>query len=245
MIYALIDPREYHDGFIRIENPKRVHHLMHVRRIHQGALITCLDGRGKRYRGRVSRLSADAVTINVEEIQEGAQAGLRLVLAQALIKLERFEWVVEKAVELGVSRLVPLSTERSILRLDADRLQAKCQRWQRIADESLQQCGRADRMEVEPVTTFSALIQQSPAELPLLLPTLEGECRRVDEIWESVSRKPEVRVLIGPEGDFSPKEVRLAVEKGAIPITLGPLTLRSETAAVAVLAVLQYKAGLW
>ena len=174
---------------------------------------------------------------------EAAPPTMHVTLALALIKPERFEWAVQKATELGADRIIPLAAARSVIRLTAERAQQKASRWQRIAREAVKQCGRSTIPAVEAPCRLEALAGRFSEWALVLMPTLAIAARPLAETLESVARTPSVLVLIGPEGDFTEEEARLAQQHGAIPVSLGRVTLRSETAALTTLAILQYVAG--
>jgi 16S rRNA (uracil1498-N3)-methyltransferase len=179
----------------------------------------------------------------LSKAQETAQAA-QLTLALSLIKPARFEQALEKAAELGVSCLSPLITHRCTIRLNAARRKEKPVRWQRIADEAAQQCGRSIRMLVEPIRPFADWLKL-PDKPKMLIPTLAGETVSLSQTLQTLSPMEPLAVLIGPEGDFTPQEVQLAVDCGAIPVSLGPLTLRSETAAIALVSIVQQHRLAW
>ena len=248
MIRTLIDPQEYDGTSIRITNREKLHHLSTVRRAQVGAAITCTDGQGTSYIGRIEAITRGELCIRVERIDRAeATPGFRVTIAAALIKPARFDWLVEKTAELGAAKLVPLVTDRTTIQLDPLRREAKIARWQRIADEALQQCGRTETMMVEPISTLKEFFARTNKESRIFIPTLDGERHHLNPYAGFFAEGTRINVvaLIGPEGDFTPGELKLAVEHGAVPITLGPLTLRSETAAAALLAVLQYSSGQW
>jgi 16S rRNA (uracil1498-N3)-methyltransferase len=164
-------------------------------------------------------------------------------LAQALIKPERFEWVVQKATELGVDRVMPVVTARTVVRLGPDQAKHKVARWQRIAREAAKQCGRAKVLRIDtaqPFDQFAPALARYPG---VLMPTLLVRAIPLKEGLESIKEMASVMALIGPEGDFTRDEVALAQRYGARPVSLGHLTLRSETAAIAMLAILQHTLG--
>ena len=182
-------------------------------------------------------------------------------LLPALVRAERFDWLVQKATELGMDRLSPVMTERTIIRLSRDQAGGKVDRWLRIARESAQQCGRSTIPRIDaPIVFHEAMLQfgsgfkdqGSGNETPelrtsnfelILMPTLAIQA---EPLREALNRRPqlsEAAVLIGPEGDFTPQEAARAVRQGAVAVSLGRRVLRSETAAIAVLAVLRHAAG--
>ena len=227
---------------ILITEPDTLHHLIHVLRVKTGEELECLDGQGGRYAGMITTVRASEIALRIQKRSEEQAQRPALTLVQALIKPARFEWIIEKAVELGADRLVPVVTERSVVRPPADRRGSRNLRWQRLADTAASQCGRASRMEISPIVSFAEFIESTTGAV-LLLPTLEVAAKPIESIWQGSWDAQPLTVCIGPEGDFSKKEAESAVRAGAQAVSLGPLTLRSETAAVAALALLQHYRG--
>ena len=180
----------------------------------------------------------------IKEEAQGPATRLAITLALALIKADRFAWVVQKATELGVARIIPMETQRAVVRAPTGRAGVKQGRWQRIAAEAAKQCGRATVPQVDPPSRFAAVIAGLPPQPCALIPTLAVPAPLLRDAADAVRRADAVTVLIGPEGDFTPEEVAAAQQASVRAVSLGPLTLRSETAAIAVLAILQSMKGL-
>ena len=208
-------------------------YLTAVLRLRPGDALEVFDGQGGRYPARLET----GETLHVSERLVQDTRALDLVLAQGLAKGEKMDFIVQKATELGVSRIVPLVSERSVVKLSAERGASRVERFRRIAQESARQCGRADVPVVD-----------EPQELERALQDLDRLCLLLDpaeELRLSAAARGVQRVLvaIGPEGGFSPQELELAQRLGAVPVGLGPLVLRTETAGLAALAVLQHLRG--
>jgi 16S rRNA (uracil1498-N3)-methyltransferase len=205
-------------------------------------VVELLDGTDKKYRGVVASASSAAMTVSIDRsapIRTSSAARTEIVLAAAVIRPERMELLIQKACELGASRIVPLLAERSIVRLSRERWTQKIVRWKKIALESCKQCGRADVPVIgEPVEVAGFLKTLSKGDL-FLFPTLAvaGKPLRAAFGTAPISR---IVFAVGPEGDFTPEETRRALEAGAVPVTLGEAVLRSETAAFFLLSVAQF-----
>ena len=168
------------------------------------------------------------------------ESPIKVRLYQGLTKGDKFDWVIQKATELGVTSVTPLLTERVVVRLDADGIAKRLERWQRIALEAAKQCCRETVPHITPPMSLSALPPPAAGQLALL--AWEEEHRPLGPILRSWSTK-EVSVLIGPEGGLSPEEVHPLLERGWQSVGLGPRILRTETAPLAILAILQYELG--
>jgi len=206
-------------------------HLLTVLRLQPGAELEVFDGRGRRFR---ASLSASGLEIGAPLPSPGR--GMDVVLAQALAKGEKMELVIQKATELGAARILPLATERSVVRLDGDRGAARTARWRRIAEEAARQCGRADVPAIDEPGGWDGvftLLRDEPDRRGLLLDPEEAELR----LGDAARGAPRLLVAVGPEGGFSPAERSRAIENGLLGVALGRLVLRSETAGLAALAV--------
>jgi 16S rRNA (uracil1498-N3)-methyltransferase len=220
---------------VKLEGPE-AHHLIHVMRAQIGEHLVLFDGTGAEFVGQIERIGRKQVSLQVESRDEvDRELRVPLVLAVALPRGDRQEWLVEKAVELGVSRLVPWQTERSVARVT----EKSIERLRRTVIEASKQCGRNRLMEVESPWNFNAYVE-CVAEGPSLLahPYFEDDVSP-QPTWTTLERKSlgeGVRMGIGPEGGFSDVEVQQALKAGWWPIRLGPRILRTETAALALAA---------
>ncbi len=188
--------------------------------------------------------------VRVRLLREDAaygEAGLELVLLQGLAKGERMEIVLQKAVELGAARIVPVACERSVVRLAGERAAAKQQRWQKIADAAAKQCGRTRLVEVSLPMGLREALQSLPEDCRILMPWEEADGSGVGcSLRRALREEPTpgaAALIIGPEGGFTPEEAALAESFGARLVTLGKRILRTETAAIAAMAVVMYEWG--
>ena len=237
---VLISSDALQRGTAILADPREIHHLVRVLRAKPGDSVECFDGAGQRAWGTIGRCSAREVVIALSRCQQDAAPSLHVTLAQALIRVERFEWAIEKATELGVDRIVPLLTQRVTVRMRAEGADRKRARWERIAREAAKQCGRA-RLPVvdavQPFDVFAATLE--PGRGVILLATLEVPTRPLAEALEPMGER--VTLLIGPEGDFTRDEALVGQRHGAILVSLGSHTLRAETASLAALAMVRYQ----
>lgn len=219
-----------------------LHHLRDSLRIKTGEEIFCVDEEGRRYRVRVTELRRELLAGDIickEERDRGTT--LRINLVQSLPKGPKFDFIIQKATELGVTRISPVVSERSVVRLEKERVDWKHSRWERIALEAAQQSERHDIPEIsQTVLLYNFLQSYKKDDLNLLL--WEGEkIQGIKEILRNAVDVKSVTILIGPEGGFSENEVNSAVAAGFIPVSLGELILRTDTASIAALSILQYE----
>lgn len=215
-------------------------HIMRVLRLRLGDALTVFDGRGGEHAARVEEFRKGAVILEVGDRSATAvESPLSLTLAQGVSRGERMDWVVQKATELGVTRIIPVMTERSVVKLDAKQAERKRLHWQGIAIAACEQSGR-DR-----VPGIDA-----PLGLPEFFGGIDVRATRVLLSPTGVLRITDLQrpeggavVLIGPEGGLAEAEQRAALAAGFVGVRLGPRVLRTETAAVAALTLLQCQFG--
>jgi len=207
-----------------------------------GSLITLTDSEGNDFRGRIVRLSEkEALVLPFEAFQLPVESPLEVILLQALPEKERMELIIQKATELGVSAIVPFKSERSISLEEREVKQKKAHRWQEIAVKAVQQSRRARVPRVEPYRSFQEALNFCGKDgLKILLWEKKGEPLR--EILKQ-NHPQKVYAVVGPEGGFTEEEVALAKDKGFVPVKLGQRILRTETAAITLVAILQYELG--
>jgi 16S rRNA (uracil1498-N3)-methyltransferase len=251
---------------------REAHHALHVLRVQRGEPVVVLDGAGHEFFCEVADCSRKNVSLRVRRKNNVLPPPSRITLLQALPKGKIIESVIQKSVELGAYRVVPLMTERVVARLDEQERADKREKWQQVAIEAIKQCGAAWLPKIEtPVTIHEFLAGRSaglrpgeflksqragsetgaPSPAPALFElslvgSLQGGRRHPRECFQEFraeyGRLPQsVAIWIGPEGDFTSDELKVIQASGVLPISLGPLTLRVETAAIYCLSILNYE----
>ena len=214
-------------------------HIVKVLRLREGDTVTLFDECSKEYTGKITTIGSRDVVVDIISSREVAtDSPLEITLLQGLAKGDKMDYIVEKATELGVHTIVPVITERSQLR-SAD----KKNRWQRIAIEASKQCGRTEPPAIENTLDFSEAIKYNHNKELSLIFHVDSKYTIKDYLKYSLQLPNNIIVLIGPEGGFSEKEVLLATEMGFKSLGLGPRTLRTETASIAVLSIIQFHHG--
>ncbi len=229
--------------------PGESHHLVNVNRARAGDTVIAFDGRGTEWTCELADARKSGATLRVLGTHTRAPLPCALTLAQALPKGGVMDDIVRHATELGAARIVPLETERTQVHLDGGRSDKKVEKWRTTALEAAKQCGNPFLPEiaaVQPLAAFLASDVVNSAQLKLIASLHPGARplrTTVAAFREQTGRAPtDVVWLVGPEGDFSPAEMQAATDAGFVPVTLGPLVLRCDTAATAALAVLSYEA---
>jgi 16S rRNA (uracil1498-N3)-methyltransferase len=232
-------PPERIEGDLAVLGPEETHHLARVLRLRVGARVAVGDGR-RGWEAVVQSLEPQGAVLKlVRDLTPWGESPLNLILGIGLAKGGALDAVVRQATEMGVKQIQPFVSERSE-RLTPERAQRRRRRWQVLAQESLKSCQRSFLPEIGPVQEFAAVLA-GPEEIRLLF--WEEERGGGLKSCLSAQRPRAARVLIGPEGGFSPGEVALAREAGFAVVSLGPRRLKVETAALTALALLQFAWG--
>ncbi|HUN71475.1 MAG TPA: 16S rRNA (uracil(1498)-N(3))-methyltransferase [Steroidobacteraceae bacterium] len=216
-------------------------HISRVLRLEIGDPLTVFDGRGGEYAARIEAFSKGAVIVELRDpAAVSRESPLSLTLAQGVSRGERMDWVVQKATELGVTRIVPVMTERTMVRLqEAKQVERKLAHWQGIAVAACEQSGRDRLPDIAAPIGLEHFLRDADAGATRLLLSPTGR-QRVSEL-QAPHRK--IVVLIGPEGGLAEGEQQAAIAVGFIAVRMGPRILRTETAAIAALTLLQHQFG--
>lgn len=225
---------------------REAHHALHVLRVRPGDQVTILDGAGREMVCAVENFDRDKLQLAVLKTKTIPAPPCPITLLQAVPKGKIIESIIQKATELGAARIVPLLTERVVMDLDEKHAGRKAEKWQQVAIEAIKQCGTAWLPRVEaPMTPAEFLERNEAFELPLVA-SLQSGAQHPRNFFQQFAaqhgRKPKSACIwIGPEGDFTPQEVEAITSAGALPVTLGKLVLRVETAAIYCLSFLNYE----
>jgi 16S rRNA (uracil1498-N3)-methyltransferase len=228
---------EIHEGFEVSLTRDQATQITRVLRLGSGDAITIFNGDGCDYRATLRTSGRGLLAIPSGEREPGLRWGQPDVhLGMALLKSDRFDLVIQKSVELGVTRITPLNTERCVVSLPVDRARQRVERWRRVAREALEQCGRADQVEIAPPSDYAEFVATESSDLRVLAWEREDGRDLTAAISPSIAT---ITLVIGPQGGFTDDEVRLARSTGFQVVSLGPLILRSETAAIAAIAMVR------
>ena len=221
--------------------PAAAHHASRVLRLRVQDAVQVFDGIGNELHGIISEINGKKVVL--DKLQASAvnrESPLPIVLAQAMCSSEKMDWVVQKATELGVSAIQPVQTQRSVAKLSGERIDKRLEHWRAVIIGACEQCGRNVLPEIrapQELSTWLAAMRNDPGSKFILAPDASNSLS--EQMQPQPQPQAAVTLLIGPEGGFSADEVRLAQQVGFISVRLGTRTMRTETAAVAGLAVLQ------
>jgi 16S rRNA (uracil1498-N3)-methyltransferase len=224
--------------------PDAAHHAARVLRLAPGQAVTLFDGRGGEFEAQIIRIDRDEVAVKTAgHVAVERESPLTITLAQGLSSGERMDFTLQKAVELGVSAIQPLATERSVVKLSEERAARRTEHWRSLVIAACEQCGRNRVPEVGKPCGFREWLSNLPNPAP------DGEARLLlsphaaDSLRAMPAPQGPVILLAGPEGGLAPAEAELAQSRGFRPVRLGPRVLRTETAALAALAAMQAQWG--
>jgi 16S rRNA (uracil1498-N3)-methyltransferase len=217
-------------------------HLARVLRLGPGDTVVATDGAGHDYTVRLDALRPRATGIVIGVAAAAVESPLAITLVQGVPKGDRLETIVRAATELGVTRVVPVVTARTVVRLAESQASTRAARWQRVAREAAKQCGRPIVPEVTPTRALEAGLEEA-RDTDLGLCVWEDESRPLAVVLAEAKRPRRVAVLIGPEGGLERREVEAARAGGWQVVGLGARILRTETAGPAVIAILQSRWG--
>lgn len=220
------------------------HHLARVLRLKVGDEAFVFDGCGREYRCRILALDNHRAQLEViEPLTDKIESPIQLTLAQALAKGEKFDFIVQKATELGVRRIVPLITRYTDVKLNEGKSANRLERWQRISLEALKQSGRRQLVDIAHPITLAAFLESYTQSSSSLLVCSERAGSAITTALAKANDPQNVIACIGPEGGWSDAELERFAAHGAEAITLGPRILRTETAAIVALALIQHTLG--
>ena len=236
-----VEPSQIGEKEIVITGPD-VNHIRNVLRMRAGEELLAADGRGSEYRCIVRELQDSEIWAEIcWKLSGSAELPSRITLFQGLPKSDKMDLIIQKCVELGVFRIVPVTTKRTVVKLDAKKEESRRKRWTAVSESAAKQSGRGIIPEISGVQSFREAVEEAGELDVCLIPYEKAEnMARTREILSGIPAGASIGVFIGPEGGFEEEEVREAMEAGARPITLGRRILRTETAGMAVLAMLGY-----
>ena len=220
-----------------------VNHISHVLRMKPGEQFYVTDGeRQGKYLCALKSVSAEQVVCDiVQNITDTMELPCEIVLYQGLPKADKMELIIQKAVELGASRIVPVETKRSVVKLDAKKAQAKISRWQGIAEAAAKQSKRDVIPVIGELTTLKEALKEAADFEVSMMPYENAEGMAFTrKLLEGIQPGQRVAIFVGPEGGFDESEVEAALSMGTKPMTLGRRILRTETAGLAILSMLVY-----
>jgi 16S rRNA (uracil1498-N3)-methyltransferase len=230
-----VDPKKVGKDFLKIEGDEAKHISLVLRKA-EGDVIEVVDGQGLKYQVRITATGKDWIQGEIlSKLRKENEPLTHLTLAQAMIKGVRMDFLMEKITEIGVSSIIPLMTEKSLVKFTKDGEFRRLNRWKRIAISGMKQSLRSVLPEIHKPVLFDELLAKiKDYDLTLIACKIKKSIRlrQIKENFESKERVRKILLIVGPESGFSPHEIEKTLKAGAIPISLGPRRLRSETAGI-------------
>lgn len=240
-VRIFVESEELIEGPLRITGDEH-HYLKNVRRQDIGARLCLLDGRGRMADAEITGIDEISTSLVVAAPEDVPPPAFSLTIAPALIKGDRMDQAISKMVELGVQRIVPMATSRTVVRLKGDRADSRHKRYESLCRAAARQSRNPNPTAVDSISSFESVLARLQTNELLLIPALGDAARPLRELLPD--RVPgSATVLIGPEGGFSPEELERAIEAGFAPASLGPRVLRAETACIAMASILAFRYG--
>ena len=241
-----VSPKDWQSPTLALRGSE-AHHARDVLRMKAGEKIVLFNGRGREVTVEIAALDEDEIRLRKLHEAETPPLRCRIVLGQAIPKGKNMELIVQKAVEIGAAEIAPIVSDRTIVQIDSKIAAQKQRKWQQIAIEAAKQCGQNWLPRVHPPKKLTEFFSASEQPFDFrLIGSLQPDARNLKSILEMYLRQHSDRprsvlMLVGPEGDFTPAELALARSHGCEPLTLGPIILRVETAAIYCLSILSYE----
>lgn len=225
-------------------------HLRYVKsvlRMKKGDRLILFDGAGWEYETVIQSFLSDGITVDVLRKEKVPDRNIQIALLQALPKAGKMDFIVQKTTELGVDKIVPFLSSRSIPQLSAEKASLKISRWRTIAAEAAKQCGRADIPEFSGILSFDEMLAYPEREDLKIFFWEEESKKGIKDVLHDIKHEmvKRIAVVIGPEGGFAQEEVSKAVGMGFISVSLGRNILKVETASLTILSIIQYEKGIF
>ncbi len=241
MYQFFVEDAQIRDGIVTVKDGD-ARHIHSVLRLKDGEEIRISEASGKSYFCRITEQTKETVCAAILTEAEGTELPCRITLFQGLPKSDKMELIIQKAVELGVSEIVPVAMTNCVVRLDGKKAAAKTARWQEIAKSAAKQSKRSAIPAVRvPATVKEAAEQAKECDVMLVPYENEEGMQSLRRAVKQIGPGSAVGIWIGPEGGFTEAEIGLAKEQGMIPVSLGRRILRTETAGIAMLSILMYE----
>jgi len=225
---------------VLITDAHEIRHIKDVLRLKKGSLIQIFNAKSEQADVVIEQINESSIHVKVKTIKrnEGEQA--KIILACAPPKKGKFEFIIEKCTELGVDEIIPLKTKRTEVVFKADRMAGKLSRFESVAVNAAKQSKRVKVPYIYSMTALPQVLQKMDPNGLHVFPSLHHHPKHISEVLLKADRQKPITIFIGPEGDFTPDEVALAIQHGCVPVSLGDTVLKVETAAIAVVALVKF-----
>jgi 16S rRNA (uracil1498-N3)-methyltransferase len=232
---------DFSKAFVTITDAHEIHHIKDVLRLKKGALIQIFNAKSQQADVTIEQINASDIQVRVKTVKQNTEDGhVKIILACAPPKKGKFEFIIEKCTELGVDEIIPLKTKRTEVIFKEDRMADKLSRFEAVAVNAAKQSQRTKVPRICPMTPLLQVLQNLDPKGVHLFPSLHHNPKHIAEVLMKADKQKPVTIFIGPEGDFTPDEVELAVKYGCVPVSLGDTVLKVETAALASVVAVKF-----
>jgi len=226
---------------IVITDANEIHHIKDVLRLKAGDELCIFNGHSQEAQAAIVSVKETEVRASIKTVRQAVSTDTsKIILACAVPKKAKFEFIIEKCTELGVDEIIPLKTKRTEVIFAKDKVLAKQERFQKVALNAAKQCGRLNIPKIHPMTALADVLKNRDPQGIGLIPSLNGQPKHIREVLLGTQQAGEIMIFIGPEGDFTPDEVSLAQEHGCLPVSLGETVLKVDTAAITTVALCRF-----
>ncbi|MBF0503739.1 MAG: 16S rRNA (uracil(1498)-N(3))-methyltransferase [Candidatus Omnitrophica bacterium] len=231
---------DFNKPSIVITEANEIHHIKDVLRLTKGSVIQIFNEHSQEANVTIEEVRLDAILVRVDAVRQEVQKKTRIILACAPPKKGKFEWIIEKCTELGVDEIIPLKTKRSEVFFKEDKMKSKLSRFETVAINAAKQSKRTKVPYIHTMTSLPDVLQNLDPKALHLFPSLHNHPRHICDVLVDTNQRKPVTLFIGPEGDFTPDEVDLAIKHGCLAVSLGDSVLKVETAAIAAVALVKF-----
>ena len=231
---------DFNKKSLLITDPHEVHHMKDVLRLKSGAQIQVFNAQNQEADVVVDAFTGEGLRVTVSAVRQAAAPKVKIVLACAPPKKDKFEWIMEKCTELGVDEIIPLKTKRSEVIFTEERMVGKLVRFEKVVVNAAKQSKRMNTPKIHHMTELADVLKGLDPRGIHLFPSLNGHPKHIRDVLANVEADQTITIFIGPEGDFTPEEVRMAKEAGCTEVSLGDTVLKVETAAMAAVSFVRF-----
>lgn len=244
MAKFFVDPKQIQNESIQIQNSQDIIHIKNVLRLGKKDKLWISDGQQMEYECIIEDIEQNEIHVKIlNRYRSDSEPAIHVTLFQGLPKSDKLEWIIQKAVELGVHQIVPMITERTVVKIsDPQKIKKKWERWNKIGESAAKQSGRGKIPSISLPVSYQEALWLGKELDHAIIPYEKEENETLKHILP-VPLQQSIGIFIGPEGGFTFEEIQRAKEQNIVPITLGKRILRTETAGLAVLSIIMYEAG--
>jgi len=231
---------DFSKSSVVITDTHEIHHIKDVLRLKKGSLIQIFNAKSQQADAVIEQIHETAIHVRIKTVKQNEERQAKIILACAPPKKGKFELIIEKCTELGVDEIIPLKTKRTEVIFKEDKIRPKLIRFTAVAVNAAKQSKRLKVPHVYPMTPLPQVLKTLDPDGVHLFPSLHHHSKHITDVLLKVDKHQSVTIFIGPEGDFTPDELDLAIKYGCVPVSLGDTVLKVETAAIASVALVKF-----